>query len=71
MWMKTIPCMGISLQSNDMRCHKVCLAQLLRFLMVKLTHLGLNHIFDMSVAFTVNYSFSGRCPPSPSIVMHF
>ena len=39
---------------------RVDLAQLVRFLVVKLTHPGLNPRFDMSVAFTANYSFSGR-----------
>jgi hypothetical protein len=36
----------------------VGLAQLVRFLVVELTHPGLNPRFDMCVAFTVNYSFS-------------
>jgi hypothetical protein len=39
---------------------RVGLAQLVRFLVVELTHPGLNPRFDMSVAFTANYSFSGR-----------
>jgi hypothetical protein len=39
------------------------LAQLVRFLLVELTHTCLNLRFDMSVAFTANYSFSGRRRP--------
>jgi hypothetical protein len=39
---------------------RVNLAQLVRFLVVELTHPGLNPIFDMSVTFTANYSFSRR-----------
>jgi hypothetical protein len=42
----------------------VGLAQLVRFLVVKLTHPDSNHIFDISVAFTTNYSFSGGDIPS-------
>jgi hypothetical protein len=38
----------------------VGLAQLFRFLMIKLTHLSLNSRFNMSVIFTTNYFFSGR-----------
>jgi hypothetical protein len=38
----------------------VGLAQLVRFLVVELTHSGSNLRFDMGVVFTVNYSFSGR-----------
>jgi hypothetical protein len=37
----------------------VGLAQLVRFLVVKLTYSGLNAIFDMSVIFTANYFFRG------------
>jgi hypothetical protein len=37
---------------------RVSLVQLVRFLVVKLTHLDLNYRFDMSVVFTTNYSFS-------------
>jgi hypothetical protein len=39
---------------------RVGLVQLVRFQVVKLIHLGLNHRFNMSVVFTANYSFSGR-----------
>jgi hypothetical protein len=39
---------------------RVGLAQLVRFLVVELTHLVSNPRFDMGVAFTANYSFSGR-----------
>jgi hypothetical protein len=42
---------------------RVGLAQLIRFLVVELTHTGLNFIFDMCVAFTANYSFGGRRRP--------
>ncbi len=38
---------------------RVGLAQLVRFLVVKLTYSGLNSIFDMSVIFTANYFFRG------------
>jgi hypothetical protein len=41
----------------------VVLVQLVRFLVVKLTHPGSNPRFDMGVAFTANYSFSGRRRP--------
>jgi hypothetical protein len=41
----------------------VDLAQLVRFLVVELTHPSSNSRFDIDVAFTANYSFSGRqCP---------
>jgi hypothetical protein len=39
---------------------RVSLAQLIRFLMIKLIHSGLNPRFDISVIFTTNYSFSWR-----------
>jgi hypothetical protein len=39
---------------------RVDLAQLVRFLVVELTHPGSNLIFDMSVTFMANYSFSRR-----------
>jgi hypothetical protein len=38
---------------------RVSLVQLVRFLVVKLIYSDLNHRFDMSVIFTINYSFSG------------
>jgi hypothetical protein len=38
----------------------VGLAQLVRFLVVKLTHTCLNLRFDMDVIFMANYSFSWR-----------
>jgi hypothetical protein len=44
----------------------VGLAQLVRFLVVKLTHPDSNPISDISVAFTTNYSFSGRRHPVDS-----
>jgi hypothetical protein len=40
--------------------YRVGIAQLIRLLVVKLTHLGSNPRFDMDVAFMANYSFSGR-----------
>jgi hypothetical protein len=43
--------------------YRVGLVQLVRFLVVELTHLGLNSRFDMGVVFTANYSFSGRQRP--------
>jgi hypothetical protein len=38
----------------------VVLYQLVRFLVVELTHLNSNHKFNMSVVFTANYSFSEK-----------
>jgi hypothetical protein len=38
----------------------VDLAQLIRFLVVELTHPDSNPIFDMGITFTANYSFSER-----------
>jgi hypothetical protein len=40
----------------------VGLAQLVRFLVVELTHPGSNHKFDMCVAFTANYSLGDDVP---------
>jgi hypothetical protein len=37
----------------------VDLAQLVRFLVVELTHPSLNTRFDIDVVFKANYSFSG------------
>jgi hypothetical protein len=42
---------------------RVGLAQLVRFLVVKLIHPCLNPRFDIGVAFMANYSFSGRRHP--------
>jgi hypothetical protein len=42
---------------------RVGLAQLVRFLVVELTHPGSNLRFDMGIVFTANYSFSGRRRP--------
>jgi hypothetical protein len=42
---------------------RVGLAQLVRFLVVELTHPGSNPRFDMGAAFTVNCSFSERRRP--------
>jgi hypothetical protein len=42
---------------------RVDLAQLIRFLMVELTHLDLNFRFDIGIIFTANYSFSRRQRP--------
>jgi hypothetical protein len=39
---------------------RVDLAPLVRLLVVELIYVGLNSVFDMSVAFTTNYFFSGR-----------
>jgi hypothetical protein len=36
------------------------LSQLIRFIVVELTHSGSNYTFDMNVALTANYSFSRR-----------
>jgi hypothetical protein len=44
----------------------VGLAQLVRFLVVELIHPGSNPKFDMCVAFTANYSFSGDDVPVDS-----
>jgi hypothetical protein len=46
---------SLSLQSG--------LTQLIRFLVLELTHPGLNPIFDMNIVFMANYSFSGRRRP--------
>jgi hypothetical protein len=40
--------------------YRVILVQLVRFLVVELTHLDSNFRFDMCVVFTTNYFFSGR-----------
>jgi hypothetical protein len=45
---------------------RVGLAQLVRFLVVKLIHTDSNLRFDMGIAFTVNYSFSERRRPVDS-----
>jgi hypothetical protein len=42
---------------------RVGLAQLVRFLVVELTHPGSNPRFDMGAVFMVNCSFSGRRRP--------
>jgi hypothetical protein len=42
---------------------RVGLAQLVRFLVLELTHPGSNPRFDMGVVFTANYSFSERRRP--------
>jgi hypothetical protein len=47
----------------------VGLTQLIRLLMVKLTHSYSNLIFDMSVAFTTNYFFSGASVDSKTLLM--
>jgi hypothetical protein len=39
---------------------RVRLAQLIRFIVVELTHISLNLRFDMCVIFMTNYFFSGR-----------
>jgi hypothetical protein len=45
---------------------RVTLAQLIRFLVVELTHSNSNPRFDMGAAFTANYSFSERRHPIDS-----
>jgi hypothetical protein len=45
------------------------LAQLIRFLVVELTHLILNPRFDIVVVFMVNYFFSGRRRPVDNEVL--
>jgi hypothetical protein len=42
---------------------RVSLVQLVRFLVVELTHLGSNPKFDMSIVFAINYSFSEATSP--------
>jgi hypothetical protein len=42
---------------------RVSLVQLVRSLVMELTHLGSNPIFDIGVTFMTNYSFSGRRRP--------
>jgi hypothetical protein len=51
-------CMGRRL--DTVSSGRVALVQLVRFLVVKLTHPASNSRFDMIVVFTANYSFSGR-----------
>jgi hypothetical protein len=50
----------IRIQSKFCLFCRVALAQLVRFLVVELTHSDSNPGFDMSITFTTNYSFSGR-----------
>jgi hypothetical protein len=47
----------------------VRLVQLVRFLVVELTHSDSNLKFDMSVVFTANYSFGGRRRPVDSVTL--
>jgi hypothetical protein len=55
--------MGEASRSEEQLKSRVSLVQLVRFLMVKLTHSVSNHIFDIGVIFMTNYSFSRRrCP---------
>jgi hypothetical protein len=49
----------------------VCLAQLVKFLVVELTHLDLNPRIDMSVIFMTNYFFCGRRRPQTLLVTDF
>jgi hypothetical protein len=52
-------CCAHAMQRN--KAHII--SEVVRFLVVELTHPDLNPTFDMCVIFTVNYSFSGRwCP---------
>jgi hypothetical protein len=55
--------LGFELEIKSKFNCRVGLAQLVRLLMVELTHLGSNPRFDMGVTFTANYSFSGRRRP--------
>jgi hypothetical protein len=50
------------LQIIEQKVHgrRVGLAQLIKFLVVKLIHPDSNLKFDICVVFIVNYSFSGR-----------
>jgi hypothetical protein len=52
----------LTLDQPSMKFHsgRVDLVRLIRFLAVKLIYSDLNSKFDMSVTFTVNYSFNGR-----------
>jgi hypothetical protein len=43
-----------------------CLAQLIRFFVMELIHLDLNHIFNICVVFMTNYFFNGRWRPVDS-----
>jgi hypothetical protein len=52
--------MGVAFTATSLG---IILTQLVRFLVVELTHLGSNPKFNMGVAFTTNYSFSGRQRP--------
>jgi hypothetical protein len=49
--------------NNDNSLNIKGLAQLVRFLVVELTHQCLNPRFDMDVTFTTNYFFSGSRRP--------
>jgi hypothetical protein len=49
--------------NNDNSLNIKGLAQLVRFLVVELTHQCLNPRFDMDVTFTANYFFSGSRRP--------
>jgi hypothetical protein len=48
---------------------RVGLAQLVRFLVVELTHTCSNPIFDMCIVFTTNYSFSWRRHSREALLM--
>jgi hypothetical protein len=45
---------------KDLSIVRVGLDQLIRFIMLKLTHPGSNSRFDICVVFTTNYFFSRR-----------
>jgi hypothetical protein len=55
--------MNRSKATQGMKLSQSGLPQLVRFLVVKLNHLGSNPKFDMRVIFMANYSFSGRRRP--------
>jgi hypothetical protein len=48
------------IQKQHTQSRRVGLAQLVRFLVVELTHPDSNPTFDIGVTFVPNYSFSGR-----------
>jgi hypothetical protein len=51
---------GERIRKKERRKCKLSLAQLISFFMVEPIYLGLNLIFNMSVVFIINYSFSGK-----------
>jgi hypothetical protein len=53
----------LSTPLNSVVLRRVSLAQLIRFVVVELTHSCSNSRFDMDVVFMINYYFSGSRRP--------